>query len=50
MTINRRIQKILTPLWKNLYDNVSNCFHLFTTSVNSVLEFPTGDKKNLIFL
>ena len=39
----RVIKKILTPLWENLYDIISNSLHIFTIPVSTFLESPTGD-------
>ena len=37
------IKKMLTPLWKSLYDIISNSLHIFTILINTFLESPTGD-------
>ena len=38
---------MLTPLWENVYEMISNNLHMFTIPVNTLLESPTGDLKNV---
>ena len=41
---------MLTPLWEEFYDIISNSLLMFTMLINTFLESPLRDSKMLIFI